>query len=94
MKFIFMLLIFFVLMDPAMAKPATNTAECLKTYQSYLSEFGSSALIPENKMLRFIGHCLPDKTSKNAINNTNKHQLQAQPYFQQNTNARIKLIKT
>ena len=59
MKFIFMLLILFVLTDPALAKPADNTSECLNMYHTYMNDYGASRLIPDQQMLNFIDRCLP-----------------------------------
>ncbi len=66
MKFIFMLLILFILTDPVMAKPVSNTSECLNMYHTYMNQYGASKFIPDAQMRDFIGRCLPD----NAINNT------------------------
>ena len=93
MKFIFMLLILFVLADPVMAKPVNNTAECLNMYQNYMEEYGASNLIPEAQILDFIGHCLPDdafdNSNRNSINSETDHE-HSQP---QNLLHRIDEIK-
>ena len=59
MKFIFMLLILFVLTDPVLAKPANNTSECLQMYGNYMNKYGASKFIPDEQMLDFIGRCVP-----------------------------------
>ena len=61
MKFIFMLLILFVLTDPVLAKPANNTSECLQMYGNYMNKYGASKFIPDEQMLDFIGRCVPAK---------------------------------
>jgi len=66
MKFIFMLLLLFLLTDPVMAKPARNNAECLNMYGHYMEKYGTSQLIPEAQMRDFIGHCLPDDSANNT----------------------------
>jgi len=66
MKFIFMLLILFVLTDPVLAKPVNNTSECLNMYGHYMEEYGASQLIPEAQMREFIGRCLPDYSANNT----------------------------
>jgi len=60
MKFIFMLLILFVLTDPVLAQPVNSTSECLQMYGNYLNKYGNSKSIPDEAMLNFIGRCLPD----------------------------------
>ena len=93
MKFIFMLLILFLLTDPVMAKPVSNTAECLHMYQNYMEGYGAGNLIPEAQMRDFIGHCLPDdafdNSNRNSINNETGHD-HSQP---QNLLHRIDEIK-
>ena len=59
MKFIFMLLILFVLTDPVLAKPVDNTSECLQMYGNYINKYGTSKFIPDGQMLNFIARCLP-----------------------------------
>jgi len=59
MKFIFLLLALFLLTDPVLAKPATNSTDCLQMYQRYINTYGASQFIPEKQMLNFYGHCLP-----------------------------------
>ncbi len=66
MKFIFMLLILFVLTDPVLAKPVNNTSECLNMYGHYMEKYGASQLIPETQMRDFIGRCLPDNSANNT----------------------------
>jgi len=65
MKFIFMLLILFLLTDPVLAKPVNSTTECLNIYRGYMDEYGAGKFIPKAQMLNFIGRCLPDETSNN-----------------------------
>jgi len=65
MKFIFMLLILFVLTDPAVAKPVNTPSECLDMYHTYINEYGSSDFIPDQQMRNFIGRCLPDNSANN-----------------------------
>lgn len=59
MKFIFMLLILFVLTDPVLAKPVDNTSECLHMYGNYMNKYGASKFIPDKQMLNFIDRCVP-----------------------------------
>jgi len=95
MKFVFMLLIFFVLTDPVMAKPTSNTFECLSMYQNYINKYGTSNLIPDNQMRNFIGHCLPDNTVNDSSNNaTNSKQFQTKPLSQRISAAKNQPIKT
>ncbi len=68
MKFIFMLLVLFVLTDPVLAKPVDNTSECMNIYSTYINQYGSSKFIPESEMLNFIGRCLPDDSANNKTN--------------------------
>lgn len=63
MKFIFMLLILFVLTDPVLAKPVDNTSECLQMYGNYINKYGASKFIPDTQMLDFIARCLPANTA-------------------------------
>ena len=63
MKSIFMLLILFVLTDPVLARPASNTSECLQMYGNHMNKYGASKFIPEKEMLNFIGRCLPDNSA-------------------------------
>ncbi len=65
MKFIFMLLILFLLTDPTIAKPVDTTSTCLNMYGNYLKEYGTGELIPETQMRDFIGRCLPDDSTNN-----------------------------
>ncbi len=69
MKFIFMLLVLFLLTDPVMAKPVNTSSECLNMYRTYINEYGASRLIPDAQMLDFIGRCLPDDAFNNPMNN-------------------------
>jgi len=73
MKFIFMLLILFVLTDPVLAdpvltRPVNNTSECLNMYRTYMDNYGASKFIPDAQMLNFIGRCLPDDSVNNYTN--------------------------
>jgi len=65
MKFIFMLLVSFLLTDPVLAKPINSPSECLNMYRTYLNEYGSGDSIPDQEMLNFIGRCLPDNAANN-----------------------------
>ena len=58
-----MLLILFVLTDPVLAKPVSNTSECLQMYGNYINKYGASKFIPDEEMLNFIGRCLPDNSA-------------------------------
>jgi hypothetical protein len=69
MKFIFMLLILFLLADPVMAGPVNNTSQCLNMYHNYIEKYGTSQLIPDAQMRNFIGRCLPDDSSKHSMDN-------------------------
>jgi len=68
MKFIFMLLILFVLTDPVMAKPANNSSECLHMYGTYMNEYGASRFIPDDQLLNFIGRCMPANSMNTPVN--------------------------
>ncbi|MCK4834601.1 MAG: hypothetical protein KAT12_07475 [Gammaproteobacteria bacterium] len=75
MKFIFMLLILFVLTDPVLAKPAGSTSECLQMYGTYMNEYGASRFIPDEQMLDFIGRCIPAATVNTPGSQSNpRHQ--------------------
>jgi len=85
MKFIFMLLLLFLLTDPVMAKPASNNAECLSMYGHYMEEYGASQLIPDAQMREFIGRCLPDDYANNTdsptyIDGTRHQKLFHEPH--------------
>lgn len=73
MKFTFMLLILFVLTDPVLAKPVSNTFECLQMYGNYINKYGASKFIPEEEMLNFIGRCLPDNSAYSGKQQNLKH---------------------
>ena len=59
MKFILMVLLLFILTDPVLANPGNNTSECLRMYDGYINDYGSSQYIPTEKMHTFITKCLP-----------------------------------
>ena len=82
MKYIFMLLILFVLTDPVLAKPINTSTECLHMYRDYIDEYGAGKFIPETQMLNFIGHCLPDdSTNKTTTEPTYIDGSQRQKLF-------------
>jgi len=93
MKFIFMLLILFLLTDPVMAKPASNSAECLNMYGHYMEEYGASQLIPEAQMRDFIGRCLPDDSVNNTDSPTYIDGTQHQKLFHSHSEKKIISIK-
>jgi len=68
MKFIFMLLILFVLTDPVLARPVNNTSECMNMYRTYMDDYGASSYVPDAQMLNFSGRCLPDDSVNNYTN--------------------------
>jgi hypothetical protein len=75
MKFIFMLLILFVLTDPVMAKPANNTSECLQMYGAYMIQYGASKHFPEQVLFNFADRCLPAGSRDNsAVDDYLPHQ--------------------
>lgn len=92
MKFVFMLLVLFVLTDPVLAKPVNNTSECLQMYGTYMNEYGASRFIPNEKMLNFVGRCLPDNSTNNPANNGKppRHQKLLNIIY---NNKRIRTVK-
>ena len=95
MKFIFMLLLLFLLTDPALAKPVNTTSECLNMYHNYMDEYGASRLIPKAQMLNFIGRCLPDGTANNRSDEPGYIDgTQHQKLLQNFSNNKIRTFRT
>ena len=75
MKFIFMLLILFVLTNPVIAKPTNNTSECLQMYSDYMNQYGASKYFPEQVLFNFADRCLPAGSRDNtAVDEYLPHQ--------------------
>lgn len=91
MKFIFMLLILFVLTDPVMAKPANNNSECLQMYGTYINQYGASKYFPEQVLFNFADRCLAAGSRDNtAFDDYPPHQKLLRII---NNNKRITTVK-
>jgi len=93
MKFIFMLLIPFVLTDPVLAMPVNNTSECLNMYGHYMEKYSTSQLIPEAQMREFIGRCLPDDAANKTDSPTYIDGTLHQKLFHNSNEKKIVSIK-
>jgi hypothetical protein len=60
MKYIFMLLILFVTIDPVLAEQAEKPGKCLDRYRTYLNDFEPGQSQPRALLLYFSNICMPE----------------------------------